>query len=59
MVLHATSGDREYFHLLGGVTNHEEFAQFPGGEYKCVPVQTQDLFSSFCDQYCSLHVVKN
>ena len=42
----------DYFDWLGGAINHDEFSQFLGGEYRYVSVQTQELFSSICGQYC-------
>ena len=48
VVLHATASRGEYFDSLGGVISHDELAQVLGG----VSVQTQELFSSMCGQYC-------
>ena len=56
MVLHAAAERREYFDSIGGVINHYEFALFLGGEYRYVSVQTQELFSSVCGQYCIFYM---
>ena len=60
VVLHAVAEGGEFFFSLGGAINHDEFAQFLGGEYRYVSVQTQELFSSICGEYCIfLHVFKS
>ena len=56
VVLHAAAEGVEYFDLLGGTIHHDEFAQFLGGEYRYVSVQTQELFSSVCGQYCIFYM---
>ena len=56
VVLHAAAEGGEYFDSLGGAINHDEFAQFLGGEYRYVSVQTQELFSSVCSQYCIFYM---
>ena len=48
VVLHATGGV--------GVISHDGFAQFIVGEYIYVTVQTQELFSSVCGQYCIIYM---
>ena len=50
VVLYAATEGGEY--SFGGVVRHNEFTKFFGGEYSYVSVQTQDLFSSVCGQYC-------
>ena len=50
-VLHAAAEGGKYFDSLCGAISHYEFAQFLGGEYRYVSVQTQELLSSVCDQY--------
>ena len=52
VVLHAAAVGEEYFDSLGGAINHDEFAQVLGREYRYVSVQTQELLSSVCGQYC-------
>ena len=52
VVLHAAAEGWEYFDSLGGAINHDEFAQFLDGEYRYVSVQTQELLSSVCGEYC-------
>ena len=52
VVLHVEAEGGEFFDSHGGPISHDEFAQFLGGEYRYVSVQTQELFSSVCGQYC-------
>ena len=56
VVLHAAAEGGEFIDSLGGAINHDEFAQLLGGEYRYVSVQTQELFSSVCGQYCIFYM---
>ena len=56
VVLHAAAEDGEYFDSLGGAINYDESVQFLGGEYRNVSVQTQELFSGVCGQYCIVYM---
>ena len=56
VVLHAEAEGGEYYDSLGGTINHDEFAKFLGGEYRYVSVQTQEIFSSVCGQYCIFYM---
>ena len=55
-MLHAAAEGGEYFDSLGGAISHDEFAQFLGVEYSYLSVQTQEIFSSVCGQYCIFYM---
>ena len=56
VVLHAAAEGGKYFDSLGCAISHDEFAQFIGVKYRYVSVQSQELLSSVCGQYCIVYM---